>query len=170
MTPKLRAFLPAVLIGVALDQVTKSWVANALDYGEAVPVIAGLFDLTHVRNPGASFSLFFIADPTLRLVFFGGLSFVAIGVIIVFYRQLEAAMRMDALALGLILAGAIGNLIDRVRYGEVIDFLRVHLTATYSWPDFNLADSFIVCGVLYLLADAVFGWSRRRGAGAAAVN
>jgi signal peptidase II len=81
---------------------------------------------------------------------------VAIAVILDFVRRLEPDARASALALGAVLGGAVGNLIDRVVYGEVVDFLRVWLTPAYSWPDFNLADSFIVCGVIYLVFEAIF--------------
>lgn len=149
--PKLRFFLAAFFTAVLLDQLTKRWIISALDRTGAVPVIEGVFYLTNVRNPGASFSLFVIQDPALRLAVFGGLTLVAIVAILIFFRRLPAAVRAEALALGAILGGAVGNLIDRIAYGAVVDFLHVRLWGGYSWPDFNLADSFIVCGVAYLL-------------------
>jgi signal peptidase II len=156
MSPKLRAFLPAFLITLVLDQVTKLWIVASVARGHEIPVIEPIFYLTHVRNPGASFSLFIIEDPTLRIAVFGSLSLVAIAVILDFVRRLEPDARASALALGAVLGGAVGNLIDRLAYGEVVDFLRVWLTRGYSWPDFNLADSFIVCGVIYLVFEAIF--------------
>ncbi|UCE87602.1 MAG: signal peptidase II [Deltaproteobacteria bacterium] len=156
MSPKLRTFIPAAFFALLLDQATKLWVIAAIERGHVVPVIEPVFYLTHVRNPGASFSLFIIEDPALRIAVFGTLSLIAIGVILDFVRRLEPGARASALALGLILGGAVGNLVDRLVHAEVVDFLRVWLTPTYSWPDFNLADSFIVCGVLYLVFEAFF--------------
>ncbi|NIR23897.1 MAG: signal peptidase II, partial [Gammaproteobacteria bacterium] len=77
--------------------------------------------LTHVRNPGAAFGLFATAPRDVRLIFFIGISVVAIGIIISFFYRLAPGDRLSALALGFILGGALGNLVDRVRYGEVVD-------------------------------------------------
>ena len=124
-----------------------------LHYGERLQVFPGFFDLTHVRNPGGAFSFLAQAAPEYRMVFFIGTTIVAIGLLLLFYRRLEPDMRLSAIALGTILGGALGNLIDRLAYGEVIDFLEVHLTASYTWPTFNLADSFIVVGVGILMLE-----------------
>jgi signal peptidase II len=90
------------------------------------------------------------------MVFFIGTTLLAIGLLIVFFRRLEPQARLSALALGVILGGAIGNLIDRLYYGEVIDFLDFHLWGGYTWPTFNLADSFIVVGVGILMLEILF--------------
>jgi signal peptidase II len=118
-----------------------------------VSVIDGFFYLTHVRNPGAAFSLFATAPEEFRAPFFIVVTLIAIGLIISFLRKLSPGERLSAFALGLILGGAVGNLIDRLVHGEVIDFLHIRLWAGYSWPDFNLADSFIVVGVALLVLE-----------------
>ncbi len=153
MTPKARVALAALLISLPLDLLTKHLVNANLTFADRVSVIEGFFYLTHVRNTGAAFGLFADADPTLRAFFFVGISTVAIGIIISFYRRLAPGDRLSALALGLILGGALGNLHDRIRFGEVIDFLHFDLWGGYSWPDFNLADSFIVVGVGFLVLE-----------------
>ena len=153
MTPKLRVALCALAVSLPLDQLTKILVDRYIGYAEHISVIEGFFYLTHVRNPGAAFGLFADADAGIRLFFFVGVSIVAIGIIISFYRQLAPGDRLSALALGMILGGATGNLIDRVTRGEVVDFLHFRLWGGYSWPDFNMADSFIVVGVAVLLLD-----------------
>ena len=153
MTPKLRAFLIAFCISLPLDLVTKILVDTHLTYADRVPVIEGFFYLTHVRNPGAAFGLFTDADPVLRRIFFIGITVVAIGIIISFLRQLARGDRLSAVALGLILGGAVGNLVDRITRDEVVDFLHFRLWGGYSWPDFNLADSFIVIGVAILILE-----------------
>jgi signal peptidase II len=97
--------------------------------------------------------LFATAPKMLRLTFFIGVAIVAIGIILSFFYQLAPGDRLSGLALGMILGGAVGNLVDRIRYQEVVDFLHFRLWQGYSWPDFNLADSFIVVGVGLLVLE-----------------
>ena len=153
MTPKSRLFLTAFAISLALDQLTKGWIIETLTFSDRVSVIDGFFYLTHVRNPGAAFSLFATAPAEIRGPFFIVVTLVAIGLIISFLRKLSPGERLSAFALGLILGGAVGNLIDRLVHGEVIDFLHIRLWTGHSWPDFNLADSFIVIGVALLVLE-----------------
>ena len=153
MSPKLRVFLITFCVSLPLDLITKLIVDYNLTYADRVPVIEGFFYLTHVRNAGAAFGMFADADPVLRRIFFIGISVVAIGIILSFFRQLAPGDRLSSLALGLILGGAVGNLTDRVARDEVVDFLHFRLWGGYSWPDFNLADSFIVVGVAILILE-----------------
>ena len=153
MSPKLRIGLIAFLASLCLDILTKQMVIANLSYADRIPVIEGFFYLTHVRNTGAAFGLFADAPVGIRLSFFIGVSVVAIGIIFSFFRKLAPGDRLAALALGLILGGAIGNLIDRVRFKEVVDFLHFRLWGGYSWPDFNVADSCIVVGVGVLVLE-----------------
>ena len=155
MTPKLRVALAAFGISLPLDQGTKHLVNANMTYSDRIEVIEGFFYLTHVRNPGAAFGLFADAEPTLRIGFFLVVSVVAIGIIVSFLRQLAPGDRLSALALGLILGGAVGNLIDRIRFQEVVDFLHFRLWGNVSWPDFNLADTFIVVGVGILVLELI---------------
>ena len=151
MTAKLRIFLGALVLALPLDQLSKLWIASHAAYGIPRPVVEGFFYLTYVRNPGAAFSLFAGAPEAWRVGAFIGLTGVAIVAIVSFFRRLEADDRLSAAALGLILAGAVGNLIDRVRFKEVVDFLDFRLIGGYVWPTFNLADSFIVVGTAFLI-------------------
>ena len=153
MVPKLKLFLGAIGVAVPVDQLTKAWVSSSLTYADQIPVIDGFFHITHVRNPGAAFGLLADSPEPVRIFFFFGVTLVAIGLILQFFRKLAPGDRFSALSLGLILAGAVGNLIDRVRFGEVVDFLHFRLWGGYTWPDFNLADSFIVVGVILLVIE-----------------
>ena len=153
MAPKSRFFFVAFAIALAIDQVTKTWVVKTLAFTDQVSVIDGFFYLTHVRNPGAAFSLFADAPAEIRAPFFIGTTLIALVLIISFFRKLSPGDRLSALALGLILGGAVGNLLDRLIYGEVVDFLHLRLWAGYSWPDFNVADSSIVIGVALLVLE-----------------
>jgi len=154
MSPKLKVFAITTVVLLALDYLSKQWVLTNLAFADRMTVIEGFFYITHVRNPGAAFSLFADAPANLRMFFFVGISLVAIGIIGSFFRQLAPGDRLPAFALGSILGGAAGNLMDRVfRDGEVVDFLHFRLWSGYAWPDFNLADTFIVVGVGLLILE-----------------
>jgi len=167
MTPKLRIFSLASLISFAADQASKIWVDTHLTYADRIPVIEDFFYITHVRNPGAAFSTFLSLQPQIRLTFFISVSVAAIAIIFSFFRKLAPGDRLSSLALGLILGGALGNLIDRVTRGEVVDFLHFRLWTGYSWPDFNLADSSIVVGVAFLVLELLSSEGESRAAGGA---
>jgi len=137
---------------VVLDQITKDILKRSLDLHEYRPVVDGFLSLSHVRNRGAAFGL--LADaglpyqgPVLAVV-----SLLALGAIAGYAWRLPAEARIPRLALAFILGGAIGNLIDRVRFGYVVDFIHVYWNQ-HSWPDFNVADSAISTGVVLLLLD-----------------
>ncbi|HKI90666.1 MAG TPA: signal peptidase II [Gaiellaceae bacterium] len=154
VSPKTLTFFATAVGALALDFASKTAVLSTLAYGDRVEVIEGFFYVTHVRNPGAAFSMFATAPEGLRLFFFVGISLLALGIIFSFFRQLAPGERFPAFALGSILGGAAGNLVDRVfRGGEVVDFLHFRLWSGYSWPDFNLADTFIVVGVGLLILE-----------------
>jgi signal peptidase II len=139
---------------VVVDQITKAIVDRTMALHHSIPIIDGLFNLTYVRNTGAAFGIFAGSHEVFRRPFLIGVSIVAIGFIFVMLKRLREDATGLAVALAFILGGAIGNLIDRVGYGEVIDFLDVYW-ANYHWPAFNVADSFITIGVtitlIYLL-------------------
>jgi signal peptidase II len=162
MSSKLGIFLTFFAISLVLDQATKIAIDTKLAFGSEIEVIEGFFYLTHVRNPGAAFSFLADSPASIRQPFFITVTLVAIGIIVNFFRRLAPGDRVSALALGAILGGAVGNLLDRFFRGEVVDFLHFRLWGGYSWPDFNLADSFIVCGVAILILElfAVEGESR----------
>jgi signal peptidase II len=167
MMPKTSIFVGASLVSVLLDQATKLAVAANLSFTDRIPVIDDFFYITHARNPGAAFGLFGDAPVAIRLTLFIGITLVALGMVVNFYRKLAPGDRFSALSLGMILGGATGNLIDRVLRGEVVDFLHFRLWGGYQWPDFNLADSFIVVGVAFLVIEllAAEGEARNDPAG-----
>jgi signal peptidase II len=144
-------FLTAIVI-LALDQITKWWiVGKVMDPPRAIEVTP-FFNLVMVWNRGITFGLF--GDAQWGRWAFAAL---ALGIVVVLITWLmRAARRWVAGALGLIIGGAIGNVIDRVRWGAVADFLDFHV-AGWHWPAFNVADSAIVVGVGLLLLDALFG-------------
>jgi signal peptidase II len=153
----LLSLTPAILV---VDQLTKLYVDRTMQLGHSIPVLDGLFSITYLRNKGAAFS--FLADASWRLPFFILVSFIAVTAILVAFKKLRDDQQFAAFSLTLILSGAIGNLIDRLRLGEVIDFLDVYWRS-HHWPAFNVADSAICVGVAMLALDLFL--EERRGKG-----
>lgn len=149
-------FLALVAGGVLiLDQATKTLVLKHLTLGASLTVISGFFDLTLVHNPGGAFGFLAGMSPRARAVVFIVFSLIAAGLILWFYLQTPADQRLFAFGLALIFGGALGNLIDRVRFGAVVDFLDFYVGA-WHWPAFNVADSAITVGVVIFVAHMVF--------------
>ncbi len=144
------------LVTFVSDQWTKFWVIGHFHYGELHVVIPGFFNLTYVRNPGGAFSFLATMSEGLRQSFFMGTGLLAVVLLVAYFRRLDSGAWIPAVAIGSILGGAIGNLTDRVLYGEVIDFLDFRLVGGYVWPTFNLADTWIVIGVGILMIEMFF--------------
>ena len=135
---------------VILDQLTKFIVDRSMPLHHSIPIIDGFFNLTYVRNTGAAFGLFAGSAEVFRRPFLILVSILASVFIISMMKRLAEKETGLITGLSFILGGAIGNLIDRVFYGEVIDFLDVYWR-NYHWPAFNIADSFITVGVGIML-------------------
>lgn len=145
------ALLAAVALPVIiLDQITKLLIVRKLGMNDAITVIDNFFDIVHARNQGAAFGI--LRDSSIRLPFLISVSLVAVVVVFILYRKLRPDQKLAAASLALVLAGAVGNLIDRARLGEVIDFLSVHWYQ-HAWPAFNVADSAICIGVGLMAID-----------------
>jgi signal peptidase II len=146
---------------LALDQITKALLLEWLDPGAVVVVVDGLINLTLVMNAGLAFGLLGGLPRHWRWV----VTALSLGALIMLGRMALTALpvggRLGRMPLGLILGGAVGNLIDRARYGAVVDFIDVHWRG-YHWPAFNVADSSISVGVV-LLALQLLAGDRRRG-------
>lgn len=157
-------WLPMALVLIVVDQWTKGLVETRFVYGESLPVWFWL-DITRLHNPGAAFS-FLAAQDGWQVHFLSILAAVVSVVLVVWLRKLDAKREgLLASALSLVLAGAVGNLIDRLEHGYVVDFVHVHWNAAY-FPAFNVADSAITVGAAFLLLDALREWRRERNAGA----
>jgi signal peptidase II len=137
---------------VVSDQLTKWLVRRSLDLHEYREVLAGFLSLSHVRNQGAAFGILSDAELPYQAALFVSLSLTALGALVLYARNLPVAATVPQVALALIMGGAVGNLIDRVAFGYVTDFIHVYWKQ-YSWPDFNVADSAISTGVCLLLLD-----------------
>jgi signal peptidase II len=144
-----RWLLLAALV-IVLDQLSKLWISSHFLYGESFTVLS-VFDLVLAHNPGAAFSFLSDAGGMQRWLF-TGIAVIASVWIIALLRK-HATQTLFALALSLILGGALGNLVDRLAYGYVVDFLLFHWDAHY-FPAFNLADSAITGGAALLIWDS----------------
>lgn len=142
-------FLGIVMIVVLFDQATKLWIDASMARYASFPVIDGFFNITYIRNPGAAFGFLAGAPPLFRSLFFLAVTIAAIGLILYYLYKNPSRGPLLTISLALILAGALGNMIDRVRLGEVIDFLDVYI-GTAHWPAFNVADSAICVGAAAL--------------------
>jgi len=151
-------YLLLALLGVMIvvvDQVTKYWIIQTMRLHESIPVIPNLFSLTYIRNPGAAFGLLAGSSNAFRMVFFGITSLFALALLGTILFRMPEKDWVGQLSIAGILGGAIGNLIDRLRFGEVIDFLDVYVES-YHWPAFNVADSAITVGVACLIVHFAF--------------
>lgn len=149
---KYSLFGVVAILSIIFDQITKIYFERHYALGEVKVLIENHLYLTHVRNPGAAFGI--LADSAWRLPFFLSVALIAVVGIFWYMRTLPESARGMHLSLGLILGGAVGNVIDRIRLGEVVDFVGVHWYQ-YHWPAFNVADSAICVGVTILLLISV---------------
>jgi signal peptidase II len=147
---KYLILLATVAAAVLLDYVTKVYIDSNMFLHESIVVIGGFLNITYIRNPGAAFSFLASASPGFRSVFFLTVTILAIVLVLYYIARSKTHEPVMIFALSLILSGALGNFIDRVRLGEVIDFIDVHLGA-YHWPAFNVADSAITVGAFIML-------------------
>ncbi len=153
--------VPLVFI---LDQLTKKWIVSSIDLGGSIPIIPGIFDLVHARNPGAAFGFMAHLPASIRAPLFLILSTVTLSFLMVYFFRLQQAPRAVYFCLALILGGALGNIYDRLTMGEVVDFLSFHwydeavhfglgsyrVRFALEWPAFNVADAAISVAVFWL--------------------
>ena len=151
---KNKYILVGSIIGIVLvlDQFTKYLVEKSIRMYDVIPVLPGFFNLTHVRNKGAAFSLFSTMPNGFRSAFFITVTLVAVAALAVLISK--TGERLLVAAFSLIAGGAVGNVIDRIRFGEVVDFIQWYYRSFY-WPSFNVADSAISIGVGLLVIDMI---------------
>ncbi len=149
---ELTFFLVALIV-VALDQISKFFIRANMALGQSIPE-EGFFRITYGTNTGGVFGLFANQAFLITLT-----AIVGVTAILVYSRYPQANRVLVRIALGLLLGGAVGNLIDRIRFGEVVDFIDVG-----AWPVFNVADSAVVVGVILIIYYFLFG--QKRGGGA----
>ena len=143
-----------VICVIFLDQITKIYINSNILIHDSFSVIGGLFNITHIRNTGAAFGFLAKVSPMFRFIFLIAVTVAAILLIIYYFWKTGGERMLLNISLSLILGGAVGNLIDRVRLGEVIDFLDFYIGA-YHWPAFNVADSAISAGAIILIFEVL---------------
>jgi signal peptidase II len=183
-SPILRYLLLAFVAGtvIIVDQLTKLSIMQNMRLHESIPIIPNLFSLTYIRNPGAAFGLLAGSSNAFRMLFFGVTSLIALALLGTILVRLPARDWVGQLSIAAILGGAIGDLLDRLQYGEVIDFLDAYMigpdiqfhidryqigpfhigpylldfSGPHHWPAFNVADSAISVGVVFLIIHFAF--------------
>ncbi len=152
---KIRKSLLIIFIAaLAADILTKLAIKANVGYMESIPVIDGFFNIVYVLNPGAAFGFLRGMDDSYRQIFF--IVITAAAIIGIFVLMTREKRRWAATAYVLVLAGAAGNLIDRVHTGLVVDFLDFQIGPSYHWPAFNVADICITTGIAMLIIDVIF--------------
>ncbi|WP_322514250.1 signal peptidase II [Rhodopseudomonas palustris] len=158
MTSPVRLGILAAVVALVLDQATKLWLLYGFDLGrKGLVSVTPFFDLVLAWNTGISYGWFSGQGPTGQAIM---LAFKAVAIVALAIWMAKSTTRLATIGLGLIIGGAIGNAIDRLAYGAVVDFALFHAEIagkTYSWYVFNLADTAIVVGVAALLYDSFFG-------------
>ncbi|MEJ2671947.1 MAG: signal peptidase II [Deltaproteobacteria bacterium] len=150
MSRKLAILLPVLVAGLVLDQVSKALISLKLPVGGKAPVIPGLLNLVNIHNKGAAFGLFSGWSAQYAWLFFVATTALVLAVLGYLLWRLPEDHWPAALGYSLILTGALGNLIDRLRLGEVVDFIDVYY-GHYHWPAFNVADSLVCVGAAVLV-------------------
>jgi signal peptidase II len=150
---------------VSLDQLTKIFISDNFRLGQSKVIIQDFFNLTLVHNPGAAFGAFATMDQSIREPFFLAVPILTLLGILFYFHKHPNDKILGILALSCIVGGAVGNLIDRMHLGYVVDFLDFHWKEVYHFPAFNVADSAITIGVGLLILDILLdGMHAKRGA------
>ncbi|MCB0307960.1 MAG: signal peptidase II [Bdellovibrionales bacterium] len=143
--------VPTFITVLIIDLGTKFWVSKSFRLGDSRPILEGFFHLTLVHNKGAAFGM----GNTMSKPFFVTVSFAALAYLVFLYYKLDDDHKYSIWGVGLIMAGALGNLIDRIRLGYVVDFLDVFIKQ-YHWPAFNVADAAITVGAVLFGIDLIW--------------
>ncbi|MFI5306269.1 MAG: signal peptidase II [Polyangiales bacterium] len=155
MSASLRPLVLLLPVGVVADQLSKRWAEDHVRMRGVVTLVPDLLDLRYARNPGAFFSLGADLADTPRRVALIAAGVSILGLMLWMYFRTATEQVRVRWALALLAAGAIGNLVDRVRVGEVVDFVYLHVGALLHWATFNVADVLITAGLLLLGLDLV---------------
>jgi len=140
---------------IIADQITKTLILNGMPLYHSINIIPGFFNLTHIHNPGGAFGFFANQSPLFRQILFVFVSSLAVFLIFIFYNNTPRSQPFLATGLAMVIGGAIGNLVDRIRFGKVVDFLDFYIANTH-WPAFNVADSAISIGSAIFIFHLIF--------------
>jgi len=144
-------YIMFIAVLLAVDQITKTAISRSINpYGVPRTIIPGFFDLVHVQNKGAIFGIFSNAESSFMFVLLTIFSLAALGLVVYYFIKTPVSEKLMNISLSLILAGALGNQVDRILRGHVIDFLEFKFWG-WPWPSFNVADSCISTGAVLLI-------------------
>lgn len=152
-------YIVIALIIIAIDQLTKIWIKSSLYFGDRINIVPGFLNLTYVENSGGAFGIFGSLSSPYRTIIFSLFSLAAIALILYYLIKLSLESRFMLWGFGLILSGAIGNFIDRIRLRYVIDFIDLHIKG-YHWPTFNIADIAICVGLAIIAISYIINLSK----------
>jgi signal peptidase II len=155
MSSKYFRLIVVAGIIILLDQVTKLIVLDKMPLFHNIPVISGFFNLTHIHNSGGAFGFLSTQTSNIQRLLFLFVSSLAVGLIFYFYKKTPREQTWLSTGFALVFGGAIGNLIDRIRLGKVVDFLDFYIGDLH-WPAFNVADSAVSIGMLIFLFHIIF--------------
>lgn len=150
MRKNIVLFIFGAIVVIVLDQITKAVITEKLFMYGSYKVIDGFFSLVYVMNPGAAFGFLAEAPEIFRYLFFISVTVLAVLLIIYYILKSKSQDVLIVISLTLIFGGAVGNLIDRIRFGAVVDFLDFYIGA-WHWPAFNVADSAISVGAVLMI-------------------
>lgn len=156
MSFKYKLLLTLTPLIVILDQFTKWLILENLPLHTHIPVIPDFFDIVHVRNTGAAFGFLAESSASFREPFFYVVALIAVVVIAGIFRKLPSHAVYMSWVIALVTGGLVGNLIDRLRFGNVVDFLSFHWRDVWEWPSFNVADSAITIAMVLLIVHMLF--------------
>jgi len=156
----LLTFVVGAAAIVTLDQVTKNAILSRFSLHESYRLIDGFLNLVLVMNPGAAFGILADASSTFRYVFFIGVTLMAMALVLYYLWKSRHESYLMIVSLTLIFSGAVGNLIDRIRFGAVVDFVDIYI-GTAHWPAFNVADSSITVGAVLLFWEMIKSSKKR---------
>ncbi|MEW9093671.1 MAG: signal peptidase II [Clostridiaceae bacterium] len=135
-----------IILGIIIDRITKLWAVKNLSSGADIVIIKDFFQFSYLENPGAAFGIF--RD---KLFFLTGITSIITICLIIFLFKYKPTSILFRISLSLVISGAIGNLIDRIQYKYVVDFILVHYKDKYYFPTFNVADILVTCGAILLI-------------------
>ena len=156
MSDRRYGFYVTILLVILLDQLTKLLVVATVPLFDSVTIIPNFLDITYVRNTGLAYGLLNDWDSAYKPLITGALAVAALGGILLYARQMPAEEKWSRIGLSLILAGAIGNILDRVRLGYVIDYVDFYWRGWHFWA-FNVADAAISIGAVLVFAELLLG-------------
>jgi signal peptidase II len=148
-------FVWVTIFVLALDHLTKYWVSSRMSLGDNIEVIRGWLRISYVLNYGVAFGLFSEPQSVWKPYLLGGMAVAAVVVIVIYSLRMPPGRVFLQASLAIITGGILGNFIDRMLHGFVVDFIEMHIRNRFFWPTFNIADSAITIGIVMLLIDTL---------------